>query len=118
MSLKDDCKCGHDRTHHYHDPKTGERCNCLAMHCDCRWFRDPGKPDPPKPEWLVKSQWHEALRKHGVDDQDTGDPAPSTPRMSKPHAETSCVCSACQAWMRKRLGGVWTIGAGGGGGKP
>lgn len=39
--MKDDCVCGHDRTHHYYDAASKERCNCLAMHCDCKWFRLP-----------------------------------------------------------------------------
>lgn len=37
---RDDCRCGHDRDHHYaHVTTKGiERCNCLALHCECRWF--------------------------------------------------------------------------------
>ncbi len=52
MSLKDDCDCGHDRTHHYFDPIVEQRYCCLAMRCECMRFRAPGssaKAPPPRP---------------------------------------------------------------------
>lgn len=104
MSIKDDCKCGHDRTCHFRHPD-GTWCNCLAMHCDCKYFRDPNKAFNPKPDWLQKQEFRE-LRAKYLADEDTGDP-PETPRMYKPHSDTACTCGACQAWLAKRWPAVW-----------
>ena len=77
QALRDDCKCGHDRGHH-HDKQH----NCLAMRCDCKRFRDPNTPDTIPPT----------------------ERSPDTPRVrsGKPHADGSCTCPACQAWLRGR----------------
>jgi hypothetical protein len=81
-TLKDDCKCGHDRIHHF--DKTH---NCLAMRCECKRFRAEGTPDTIPPT----------------------DRSPDTPRMrdGKPHNDTACTCAACQAWLRKRWAWSW-----------
>lgn len=55
MSLREICKCGHDKTTH-HEGKF----NCLGMYCnDCKTYRDQNEktpstiPPPPdsEPEW-------------------------------------------------------------------
>lgn len=88
--LKDDCICGHDRTHHYFDPATRTRHNCLAMHCDCVVFEEPASDSK-----------RSVLRP--VDQLDT---APDTPRTSfnKPHVDVHCRCAACVAWFWKSRG--------------
>lgn len=86
MSLKDDCVCGHDRTHHYRDPSTRTLHNCLAVHCDCKTFEEPT-----------------VARKSVLRDVDQ---APDTPRTSfnKPHVDAHCTCAACTNWFWKSRG--------------
>ena len=72
------CHCGHDKDTH-HDGID----NCLAACCDCKAYVNEHEPLP----------------------DDVDEPAPSTDRIGahRPHADTSCVCSACQAWERRKF---------------
>lgn len=39
MSLRETCKCGHDRASHYAEPNTGKACGCLCTACECKRYR-------------------------------------------------------------------------------
>ena len=60
-SLRDDCKCGHDRSSHYRDAAVAPVvwCNCLAMRCDCKRFVPYDAPSspalPPRPGHHLKA---------------------------------------------------------------
>lgn len=88
--LRDECKCGHERDSHHERTH-----NCLAIHCDCVRFRKPGEPEPAakryEPPQHVDDGW---------------DDDPWTVGSSKPHANTSCRCAACQAWVIKKMRGI------------
>jgi hypothetical protein len=90
VSLKDDCKCGHDRTQHFKHltPDGFILCNCLAVRCECKAFQAPGDPDPPS-----------------IPPPPDTDPV-FDPKV-KPHADTTCSCSKCRDWEIKK----WLAGA-------
>lgn len=92
MTVKDDCTCGHDRSHHYRDPSTRTLHNCLAVHCDCKTFEEP-----------------KVVKKSVLRPIDQADNGPETPRLrlTKPHADTSCDCSACEEWQVQRFMDRW-----------
>ena len=71
---KDDCACGHDRSHHF--DKTH---NCLAMRCECKLF---GEPLVPKTKCLPSVNY----------------PTINRPTR-RPHDNPHCLCDACYRWM-------------------
>jgi hypothetical protein len=75
-TLKNHCtnpNCRHEKDSH-HEGKH----NCLALFCDCLAFRKKG---------------------------DVDENGPVTPRvaLTKPHANTSCTCDACNEWTAQKL---------------
>ena len=81
-TLKDNCKCGHHHDTHYEGVYA-----CTGMYCECKHFRKETDPDD----------------RRRVDEK-----CPDTPRnfgASKPHADTTCTCPACDAWTRHKWQG-------------
>jgi hypothetical protein len=81
-NLKTICVCGHDQATHFKNAHA-----CLGMRCDCKEYDDHLNP--------------KAKRRVSDDCPDT----PRSPGATKPHADTTCNCPACVAWLRQKWGG-------------